>query len=346
MATTKNIIELSENDVDKAFRRKQIYDAVFKKGIVDLSAISTLSKDLRNQLSQKFHILEVNEVVRKESIDGTVKFLFRLSDGKCVEAVFLIDKNNHVTFCISSQVGCRMGCVFCKTGTMGLIRNLSSVEILSEVLYLYHFMTTEKGLKDQLFNIVYMGRGEPLDNFDNVMESISLITNPTFFGLSPSRITISTCGLIDRIEPAMIRFPMLRFALSLNHSIQEEREKIMPIARKFSLDEIAARLKDLYAKFKNRFTLEYVLIKDVNMSKKEIDALQRFRHQAFHINLIPLNHSDDQVKRPEEKEISRFMQELEKRHFCVTRRYRRGADIDAACGELCYRENSNAQDFS
>ena len=346
MANTKNITLLSDNDVDKPFRKKQIYDAIFKKGVVEISAISTLSKDLRNQLTQNFHILELEEIVRKESVDGTVKFLFRLHDGKCVEAVFLIDKNNHVTFCISSQVGCRMGCVFCKTGTMGLQRNLSALEILSEVLYLYHFMTAEKGLKDQLFNIVYMGMGEPLDDLDNVTESISMITNPTFFGLSPSRITISTCGLLDRIEPTMQRFPTLRFALSLNHPIQEEREKIMPIARKFSLDEIAVKLKDLYAKYKNRFTLEYVLIKDVNMSKKDIDALQRFRHPAFHINLIPLNHSDDKVKRPEEKEISRFMQELEKRHFCVTRRYRRGADIDAACGELCYRENSNARDFS
>lgn len=344
MEITKNITELCDSDVDKAFRKKQVYDAVFKKGIVDFAAISTISKELRSSLSQKFHILEVKEVVRKESCDGTVKFLFELHDGKCIESVFLIDKNNHVTFCISSQVGCRMGCVFCKTGTMGLLRNLSATEILSEVLYLYHFMTAEKGLKNQLFNIVYMGMGEPLDNFDNVMESVALITNPAFFGLSPSRITISTCGLIDKIDSALRRFPTLRFALSLNHPIQEEREKIMPIARKFSLDEIAAQLKKLYAEFKTRFTLEYVLIKNVNMSKKEIAAMQRFRHQAFHINLIPLNHSDDLVKRPEEKEIAHFMQELERQHFCVTRRYRRGADIDAACGELCCKENSDARD--
>lgn len=342
MEATKNIIELCDGDIDKTFRKKQIYDAVFKKGIIDFAAISTIPKDLRNGLPQKFHILEVKEAARKESLDGTVKFLFKLHDGKCIESVFLIDKNNHVTFCISSQVGCRMGCVFCKTGTMGLLRNLSATEILSEVLYLYHFMAAEKGLKNQLFNIVYMGMGEPLDNFDNVMESVSLITNSAFFGLSASRITISTCGLVDKIDSALRRFPTLRFALSLNHSIQEEREKIMPIAKKISLDEIAVKLKKLYAEFKNRFTLEYVLIKNVNMNKKEIDAMQRFHHQAFHINLIPLNHSDDLVKRPEEKEIAYFMQELERRHFCVTRRYRRGADIDAACGELCYKENLDA----
>ncbi len=340
MENKRSFLDLQVANVGQPFRLKQINTAVFKQGIVQFKDISTLPVSIREELEGQFSILELTEASRETSVDGTVKFLFQLYDGNFVEAVFLIDKNQHVTFCISSQVGCRMGCVFCQTGKMGLIRNLTSREILSQVLYLHSFMVKECGLDDRMFNIVYMGMGEPLDNFDEVSESVRLITDKSLFGLSPSRITVSTCGLVDRIEPLLELFPSLRIAVSLNHPVQEKRELIMPVAKAFSLEYIATLLKKIYNARKNRFTLEYVLIKDNNMGSEEIKALELFLDDAFHINVIPLNHSDDVVKRPEERDIQSFVSKLERRGFCVTRRYRRGADINADCGQLYYKHTS------
>lgn len=336
MQDKRNIVTISVEEVDRPFRVKQLFNAIFKQGVIDFALISTLPLSFRSYLKEHFCILELEERARETSVDGTVKFLFQLKDGNCVEAVFLMDKNHHVTFCISSQVGCRMGCVFCQTGKMGLIRNLTSYEILSEVIFLYHFMVSERQLTDRMFNIVYMGMGEPFDNYDALIASLELITDPRLFALSPTRITVSTSGLIDKIEPILEKFPTLKIALSLNSPIQKKREEIMPVAKKYCLEEIAVLLKRLYRKTRNRFTLEYVLIKNENMGKEECKALELFRHEAFHINVIPLNHSDERIKRPEEQEIQEFVSFLERKGFCVTRRYRRGADINADCGQLYY----------
>lgn len=335
-------LDIPESAVDKKFRIKQIKDFVFKNGILNISDMTNIPMEMRTSLGNAYEIVALSEVERQVSVDGTVKFLFKLNDGLFVESVFLIDKNERVTFCISSQVGCRMGCVFCQTGKMGLERGLTAYEILSEVVFLYGYMVNEKKIDDRLFNIVFMGMGEPFDNYDNLIESIKLITDRSNFGLSPSRITVSTCGIIDKIEPILDIFPTLRVAVSLNNPIQEKREKVMPIAKKFSLTMMAELLNKVYDKYKSRITLEYVLIKNSNMGIEDIDALELFNSEAFHINVIPLNHSDDTVERPEEKEISLFISQLEKRGFCVTRRYRRGADIQADCGQL-YHSMKNCE---
>ncbi len=329
-------IDLNKTDIlDKTYRYKQILESVFVNGKIDFKDISNIPRDLRERLRDVSEIVNLKEETREVSVDGTVKFLFRLHDGAFIESVFLVDINSNVTFCISTQVGCRMGCVFCRTGTMGLVRNLTSYEILSQIIYIYSYMFNECDIKDRLFNIVFMGMGEGLDNFDNLVDTIKLIVKKEHFGLSPSRITVSTCGLADMITRFSFIYPNVRIAVSLNSPIQEKRASIMPVSNKYPIDKLASVLKEIYQRTRNRITLEYVLIKDYNMSDEDIKALSIFNSDAFHINLIPLNHSDENVKRPEENDITSFMSKLEKKGFCVTRRYRRGADIKADCGQLC-----------
>jgi len=340
-----SFLTINDSDVDKPFRIKQLKTAVFSNGIIDLNNVTTIPFPLRNQLIEKFEIVSLREETRQVSTDGTVKFLFRLNDDHFIESVFLIDKNNHVTFCISSQVGCRMGCVFCQTGKMGLLRNLTSYEIVSQVIFLYSFMVNEKKIDDRLFNIVFMGMGEPLDTIDEVIKAIGFITEKNNFSLSPTRITVSTCGILDKIEQILTIYPTLRVAVSLNSAIQEERMKIMPITKKFSVRDIESQLKRIYFTFKNRITLEYVLIKGVNDTIEDINALEIFNNEAFHLNIIPLNHSDNSISRPDEKAIKHFIDTLENKGFCVTRRYRRGDDIKADCGQLYYEKSQEALDI-
>lgn len=337
----ESIISALYNDKElsifkEKYRIKQLRDFLFDKAILSFDSITTFPFDLREELKKRFSIIDIEENNRVISKDGTVKFLFKLKDDNYIESVFLKDINNRVTFCISTQCGCRMGCLFCKTGKMGLIRNLTYSEIISQIIYLNNYQKYVEHIEDKKFNIVFMGMGEPLDNLANLIITIEILTSKDKFGISQSRITVSTSGIFDKIQPLLEKFNNIKIAISLNNPIQEEREKIMPIAKKYRVDQLIEILKTIYDKYKNRITLEYVLIKDVNMSLKHIKALEIFNNPMFHINLIPLNNSNENIKRPTEKEIKNFYNELKKRGFCVTRRYRRGADINADCGQLFY----------
>lgn len=324
----------SDKNIDKGYRVKQIIESIFKKRCFDFTKMSNIPLSLRTYLDENYYIMDVKPVKRLDSTDGTIKFLFELTDKCCVEAVYLKDKNNRVTFCVSSQVGCRMGCKFCKTGLMGLVRNLSRSEIISQILYLCDIMDKDKDVVDTAFNIVFMGMGEPLDNLDELTEVINILTGKDFFYLSQSRLTVSTCGLKDRIIMLLEKFNNINIALSLICADPKKRESVMPITNKYSIQELHDTLLQCYKKYKNRFTLEYVLIKNFNMSDDDINKLELFNNEAFHINLIPLNHNDDTIERPSEEEIKTFQKKLETRGFCVTRRYRRGDDIKADCGQL------------
>ncbi len=220
---------------------------------------------------------------------------------------------------------------------MGLIRDLTYSEIVSQILYLSSVMKEDKDVVDASFNIVFMGMGEPLDNFEEVAKSLEILTDKEYFNLSQGRITVSTSGINDKIEPLLERFNNIKIALSLISANNAKRASVMPVTNKFPVEILYKTLSECYKKYKNRFTLEYVLIKNFNMSDEDIDDLELFNKEPFHINLIPLNHSDDDMKRPEENEIKHFQTKLEKKGFCVTRRYRRGDDINADCGQL-YRE--------
>ncbi|HOV13533.1 MAG TPA: 23S rRNA (adenine(2503)-C(2))-methyltransferase RlmN [Spirochaetota bacterium] len=329
-------LDILQNDknIDKPYRVKQIIEAIFIKRIFSFKEISNIPKQLRDYLSSMYYVLDVKPVKELVSKDGTIKFLFELTDGNCIESVYLKDKNNRITFCVSSQVGCRMGCKFCKTGLMGLIRNLSYSEIISQILYLSSVMDNDKDVVDTSFNIVFMGMGEPLDNYDELVKTIEILTDKRYFNLSQSRITISTCGVLDKIPKILERFNNLKIALSLITANNTKRKSIMPITNKFDIESLRHTLPDCYKKYKNRITLEYVLIKNLNMGNEDIDDLQIFNDEAFHINLIPLNHNDDNIERPTEDDIKTFQSKLEKKGFCVTRRFRRGDDIKADCGQL------------
>lgn len=318
------------------YRYNQLNEAIFKKAILSFNSITSLPMSLREELKEKFFILDLIEENRLISKDGTVKFLFKLSDGNYIESVFLKDITNKVTFCISTQCGCRMGCLFCKTAKMGLIRNLTYSEIVSQIIYLNNYQKYSQNIHDKKFNIVFMGMGEPLDNLENLLIAINILTDKNKFAVSQSRITISTCGIIDKLPVILEKFDNIKIAISLNNPIQSQREKIMPIAKRFKIEELVRVLKNIYDKYKNRITLEYVLIKDYNMSYEHIKALEIFKDISFHINLIPLNNSTEDIKRPQEKEIKEFYNKLKKNNFCVTRRYRKGADINADCGQLFY----------
>jgi len=332
-------IEILNNILEKSYRKKQIDHFLYKKATLSFDFMYNLPKDIRELLKNKFKILSLKLEKESKSIDGTIKFLFRLDDDNFIESVYLKDINNRITFCISSQVGCRMGCIFCKTGEMGFKRNLTVSEIVSQVLYMFSIMKSDSDVIDTSFNIVFMGMGEPLDNFDNVVEAIKIFIDKEKFGLSQNRITISTCGIIDKIIPLTEKFPNINIALSLITANQEKRDKIMPISKKFSIYDIVTILKEYYNRRKNRITLEYVMIKDFNIGKDDIELLRKFKKEIFHINLIPLNFESEFCKKPSENEIKYFYKVLLKKGFIVTIRYKRGEDINGACGMLFSKEH-------
>jgi 23S rRNA (adenine2503-C2)-methyltransferase len=326
--------------LDKNFRVRQILDSIIKNKNFDFNDITNIPKDIRNYLSDNFYVLDVVPYQKLESSDGTIKFLFELNDSSYVESVYLKDKNNRVTFCVSSQVGCRMGCIFCKTGKMGLIRNLTATEIISQILYLTKVMVLDKNVVDTSFNIVFMGMGEPLDNFEELVKSIKIITDKNYFGITEHRITVSTSGLIKKIPELLKVFPSINLAVSLTSADNEKRINIMPVTKSNPLRDLSEMLISCYNQYNNRITLEYVLIKNFNMSDDDIKSLKIFNHKAFHLNLIPLN-SENENEIPGEYEIKIFMEKLEKNGFCITRRYRRGEDIKADCGQLYWANKKN-----
>jgi len=319
---------------DSKFRIKQIVDFVFKKLEFDINKMTSLPIDLRKKIDDLFFINNLTVEKKYISEDGTIKYLFRLEDGNFVESVSLSDINNRKTFCISTQVGCRMGCTFCKTGKIGFIRDMTPDEIVSQVILLHKYSISDQDDKSR-FNIVLMGMGEPLDNISNLKKGLSIITGKEFFGLSQDRITLSTCGVVDRIDDFFDEFPGVNLAVSLNSNINDKRKQTMPITNKHSIEQIVKAVKNYTQKYKKRVTLEYVLIKSFNNGEDELAGfVKNFKGLDVLINLIPLNHSDDKSAPPSNNEIMEFKTKLEKSGFTVTRRYRRGSDINADCGQL------------
>jgi len=315
---------------DKEFRLKQIFDFIFQKKVFDFQKMSNLPKELQISLESNFNIISLKKKDQKESIDNTVKYLFELEDGNCIESVLLVDENQRYTFCISTQVGCKLNCSFCMTGKMGFIRNLNYFEIISQIL----FLAKEA---DKSFNIVFMGMGEPLLNFTELSKAINILTDKAYFNISQTRITVSTSGIAEKIPELFLTFPKINLAVSINSFIQNKREKIMPVSKMFPLKDLFNILYECSKKYKTRITLEFVLIKDFNDGDDEIKEIRKIKPDIFLINIIPLNNKTGDGK-PDEKKINYFCNALENAGFQVTRRYRRGEDIQASCGML-YWEN-------
>lgn len=315
---------------EKKFRAKQLFEAIHKQKIKNLDKLTTFSQDLKDKINNSSEIYGVKKVLElKSKLDETKKYLFELHDENVIESVFMKYKYGY-TVCISTQVGCKMGCAFCASTKKGLIRNLYASEMLDEIYEI-------ERLNDiNVSNIVLMGSGEALDNFDELIRFIELISAKEGKNLSKRNITISTCGLADKIlKLAEYDYP-ITLTISLHNADEEERKKIMPITRKYPFDELITALKEYQAKINKRISFEYVLIDGLNDSyQSALDIKNLLKDIKSHINLIPLNKIKEYDEEPSTSEnINKFKKYLEDFGFNVTIRRELGADINASCGQL------------
>ena len=315
---------------EKKFRAKQLFEAIHKQKIKNLNKLTTFSQDLKDKINNSSEIYGVKKVLElKSKLDETKKYLFELHDENVIESVLMKYKYGY-TVCISTQVGCKMGCAFCASTKKGLIRNLYASEMLDEIYEI-------ERLNDiNVSNIVLMGSGEALDNFDELIRFIELISAKEGKNLSKRNITISTCGLADKIlKLAEYDYP-ITLTISLHNADEEERKKIMPITRKYPFDELIQALKEYQAKINKRISFEYVLIDGLNDSyQSALDIKNLLKDIKSHINLIPLNKIKEYDEEPSTSEnINKFKKYLEDFGFNVTIRRELGADINASCGQL------------
>lgn len=322
-----------------SFRAKQIYTWLHKTGVTDFSEMSNVSKDLRNRLSEDFYI-SACEIENKyvSSIDGTVKYLFRLCDGEFLETVIMKYKYGY-TICVSSQVGCKMGCKFCASTLAGFKRNLTAGEIESQL------HSAQKDLGIRISHIVLMGIGEPLDNFDNVLRFIENVNSENGLNISVRNITLSTCGIVPRIKDLMVRNLQLTLTISLHAPNDEIRSKIMPVNDKWKINEVISVCRD-YAKFTSRrVSFEYTLIKDVNDTPQCAEELSKLlKGMLCHVNLIPVNNVEERKNiRSSDKSVNIFLHILQKNGINATIRRTLGSDINASCGQLRRKKTEVAQ---
>lgn len=315
---------------EKKFRAKQLFEAIHKQKIKNLDKLTTFSQDLKDKINNSSEIYGVKKVLElKSKLDETKKYLFELHDENVIESVLMKYKYGY-TVCISTQVGCKMGCAFCASTKKGLIRNLYASEMLDEIYEI------ERLNNINISNIVLMGSGEALDNFDELIRFIELISAKEGKNLSKRNITISTCGLADKIlKLAEYDYP-ITLTISLHNADEEERKKIMPITRKYPFDELIPALKEYQAKINKRISFEYVLIDGLNDSyQSALDIKNLLKDIKSHINLIPLNKIKEYDEEPSTSEnINKFKKYLEDFGFNVTIRRELGADINASCGQL------------
>lgn len=336
--------ELENHLVDmgeKKFRASQIYDAVFNKGIQDINDITNISKSLRERLANDYKIDSLNNEKKLVSkIDGTVKYLFSTADGECIESVVM--KYNHgYTICISSQAGCAMGCAFCASTIGGKKRNLTSGEIISQI------MCAAKDSKVHISNIVMMGIGEPLDNFENVKKFLINVNDKRGLNIGYRHISLSTCGLADKIyELAKMNIP-ITLSVSLHASDNKTRSSIMPVNKKFPIEKLMEAVRYYQSVTGRRISFEYALIKDVNDNEKAAAALVKTVDGVkCHINLIPVNAVTERgFEKPAQAKIKKFIDVIEKNKITATVRRELGSDINASCGQL-RNKNKNAKNGS
>ena len=328
-----NLTELKkeiESINEKSFRAKQIYQWLHIEKVTSFDEMTNISKDLRNKLSENYYIPEIKKVdVLVSKIDGTRKYLFEIEGGSIIESV-LMRYHHGNSVCISTQSGCRMGCKFCASTLNGLERNLRPSELLGQIYEI------EKDIDEKVSNIVLMGSGEPLDNFDNVVKFLQLITDENGANISQRNITLSTCGLVPGINQLADMHLQITLALSLHASNNETRKKLMPIAYKYTIDEIIDACKNYFKKTGRRITCEYSLVAGQNDSKQEADELSNLiKGINCHVNLIPVNPIKERdFVQPTKEAAKQFKSRLEKNRINVTIRREMGRDINGACGQL------------
>lgn len=342
----KNIRHLSLDELssyfdtldEKKFRAKQVYEWLWLKQAHSFDAMTNLSKALRMKLAEHFTLPALTVDATQYSADGTVKSRFRTHDGHLVEGV-LIPTDERKTACVSSQIGCSLSCKFCATGYMARKRNLDYDEIFDEVVLINQ--QSERVYQKKLTNIVFMGMGEPLLNYRNVLKSIERITSPDGLGMSPRRITVSTAGVAKQIRQLGDDNVRFKLALSLHAANDAKRNEIMPINESNNLQALIEALNYFYKKTENEITFEYILFNNFNDSLKDADELIRIYRQvpADLVNIIEYNPIDMATfRKPEENVVNDFMAYLEKHRVNARLRRSRGKDIDAACGQLANKE--------
>ena len=328
--TYQELEEYLINISEKKFRAKQVFDWLHNKKVDNLLDMTNISKELVNKLGQNSYITSM-EIEKKQvsTIDETAKYLFRLEDGNLIESVFMKYKFGN-SVCISSQVGCHMGCSFCASTVNGLVRNLTVGEMLKQIY------SIERDTDERISNVVIMGSGEPFENYDNVIKFIKNIIDPNGLNIGQRHISVSTCGLVDKIYKFADEKTQVNLAISLHASNDEVRRKIMPVAKKYSIGEIIDACK-YYVKLNNRrINIEYSMIKGVNDDLKYAKELAEvLKGLLSYVNLIPINEiTENEYKKSNMDTVSEFALELNKHGVQTTIRRELGSDIDAACGQL------------
>ena len=313
------------------FHARQLYRWIYKRGVTDVDRMTDLSRTDRETVKNEFIISTPKVVADDRSVDGTRKFALELADGRRIESVFIPDTPS-MTFCISTQVGCAMACGFCLTGKMGLVRNLTAGEIAGQV----RVLAAATDMLDHPFNIVLMGMGEPLHNYDNTMKALRMLHSEHGLAVSPRRVTLSTVGIVPGLERLAHEPLMPNLAISLHATTDEQRTELVPPNRKYPLAEILEVCRRFPLKRRSRITFEYVMLAGVNDTPEDARRLARLLHGIkSKVNLIPLNPAPGiPYERPSDERVDRFAQILADRYLTVSVRKSRGQDIRAACGQL------------
>ena len=336
--TLPELQEEMEKIGEKKFRAGQIYEWMHVKLVDSFDEMTNLSKGLREKLKEQYELISLELVeVQTSKIDETSKFLFRLSDGNVIESV-LMKYHHGNSVCISSQVGCRMGCRFCASTLDGLERGLKPSEMLDQIYKI------QKWSQERVHNVVVMGTGEPFDNFESLCRMIELLCSPDGLNISHRNITVSTCGIVPKIYEFADRNPQVTLAISLHSPNDTMRRELMPIANKYSMDELMEAARYYTRTTGRRITFEYSLVKGVNDKKEHAQELiSRVKGMNCHINLIPVNPIKERdFEQSTQNNVAAFKHILERQHIQVTVRREMGRDIQAACGQLrkSYKERS------
>ncbi len=315
-----------------SFRATQLFEWVYRRRVTDFELMTNISKDLRLKLAEQFHFPKARIAERHISVDGTRKYLFEVEGGDLVESV-MIKQPNRMTLCVSSQVGCAMGCKFCRTGTMGLKRSLSTSEIIRQV---NGVLEDAKNFGDSFQNIVFMGMGEPLHNFDGVTRAVRLLTDRLGYGMSPRKVTVSTVGLVPAIRRLAASDVSVSLAVSLNATTDEIRSRIMPVNDRFPIEELVDAIKSFPVGPRKKVTIEYVMLGGVNDTTEDMKRLATMmRGLPVKINLIPYNDNAGLgFDSPSREWVFAWQRYLNSQGLQAFIRWSKGADIAAACGQL------------
>lgn len=337
--TLQEITQACREMGEPAFRGKQIFTWLHK-GVTSFDGMSNLSKSLRQKLAERYYITAPSVARKQESrLDGTIKYLWELSDGNCIETVLMQYRHGN-TVCISSQVGCRMGCAFCASTVAGKVRDLRPSEMLDQVLF------TQLDSGREISNIVLMGIGEPLDNMDTVLRFLELINHPDGMNIGMRHISLSTCGVIPGIDRLAELQLQLTLSVSLHAPDTETRSKIMPVNRAYDVEELFAACKRYFDKTGRRISFEYAMIDGVNDHDWQADLIaRRIAGMPGHVNLIPLNDVVESPFKPS-KRVAVFQKRLQSHGITATVRRSLGGDIDASCGQLRRKAMEERRDLA